>query len=209
MNKLKLILASQSPRRKELLSHLGIAFDVVVKSIDEERDGLSPVDYVKILAREKGEAVFEHIRQNDLYPNPLIVSADTTVVLNEKIYGKPSSVAEARQILLELSGKTHLVYTGVAIFNAALGSHVFHDASEVEFAKISPEVMEHYLATGDSLDKAGAYGIQGAGLLFIKSLRGSYSNVVGFPLERFVAELKKYLKVDEKNAKTWRENLFL
>ena len=190
--KFQLVLASQSPRRKELLSHLGIKFVVIVCSINEDRPAPDPIQYVNDLAQEKGAAVLKILQNSKQIENPLLVSADTTVVLGNKIFGKPSSKEDARKMLMELSGKTHVVYTGVAL-STNQQSYVFYEKSEVEFGPITDDLMEMYLDTGESLDKAGAYGIQGAGLMFIKSVRGSYSNVVGFPLDRFVLELKKIL----------------
>ncbi|HAZ14420.1 MAG: septum formation protein Maf [Bdellovibrionales bacterium GWA2_49_15] len=205
--KFQLVLASQSPRRKELLSHLGIPFAVIVSDIDEDREAPDPIQYVQDLAVEKGEAVLELLRKSKKVENPLVISADTTVVLGKKIYGKPASRQEAGEMLLELSNRSHLVYTAVSIKSFET-TRVFYEKSEVEFGPISPDLLEMYLATGESLDKAGAYGIQGAGLVFIKAVRGSYSNVVGFPLDRFITELKKFLQVGHSNEKTWRRDLF-
>ncbi len=206
--KFQLVLASQSPRRKELISHLGIKFEVVVCPIDEDRPAPDPIQYVQDLAHEKGEAVLALLQKSKQITNPLLVSADTTVVLGKKIFGKPSSRADARKMLTELSGKVHIVYTGVAI-KTLERAHVFYEKTEVEFGPITDDLMEMYLDTEESLDKAGAYGIQGAGLVFIKSVRGSYSNVVGFPLDRFILELKKFLKVDKQHEKNWRHDFFL
>jgi len=210
--KFRLVLASGSPRRRELIGHLGIPFDLIVKPIDEERPAPNPIKYVQELAIEKGRAVAEALisgekKLSDSSSIPLIISADTTVALGNKIFGKPQDKNHAREILNELAGKTHHVYTGVAIYSPTLGLHSFVDDSKVEFAPISPDIMEIYLETGDSLDKAGAYGIQGAGLLFIKSVSGSYSNVVGLPLEKLVTELRNYLKPFLKQLENPAEDL--
>ena len=205
--KFQLVLASQSPRRKELLSHLGIKFEVIVSDINEDREAPNPIQYVQDLANEKGAAILSLLRQTKRFENPLVVAADTTVVLGKKIFGKPASREEAGQMLQELSNRSHIVFTAVSIQSFET-SHVFCDQTEVEFGPITPDLLEIYLATGESLDKAGAYGIQGAGLMFIKAVRGSYSNVVGFPLDRFIIELIKFLHVGNANEKTWRHDLF-
>ncbi|MBI2520515.1 MAG: septum formation protein Maf [Bdellovibrio sp.] len=205
--KFQLVLASQSPRRKELLSYLGINFEVIVSNINEDRAISAPIQDVQDLAKEKGEAVLNILRVSKKFENPLVIAADTIVVLGKKVYGKPTSRQDAGRMLLELSNRSHIVYTAVSIqsFDESI---VFCQQSEVEFGAITPDLLEMYLDTGESMDKAGAYGIQGAGLVFIKAVRGSYSNVVGFPLDCFIVELKKFLHVGSTNEKTWRRDLF-
>lgn len=199
--KYSLVLASASPRRKELLGHLGIKFEIVSADIDEDISIKDPKEYCTYLAREKGVAVLNKLKSKSNF-YPVIVSADTIVCLGDKIYNKPANVDEARQMLSELAGKTHHVYTGVGICRLDIDtrktvSQVFYDKTEVTFDKISEEILEQYLSTGDSLDKAGAYGIQGGSLAFISNLVGSYSNVVGFPLSLFVKELSLFLDVKD------------
>lgn len=191
-NKIKLILASASPRRKELLGHLKLPFEIITKNIPEETHHTDPVNFSRHIAQMKGEAVF--LERKD---NCLVVSADTIVCLGDKIYGKPADENEASQFLNELAGRTHSVFTAVALqlrFEEKTWEHSFVEESKVTFNPISEELMQRYLATGDSLDKAGAYGIQGPSLTFISKVEGDYANVVGFPLSRFVTELEQFLK---------------
>jgi septum formation protein len=195
-SKLKLILASASPRRRELIGHLKVPFEVIALSVPEHSDAMDPVKYTSDIARVKGEAVVEKLRKERPQENFLIVSADTTVINNGKIYNKPADRNEARKFLSDLSGKTHSVFTAVSLALVKDGNvshHSFVDESKVTFEKITDVLMERYLDTGDSLDKAGAYGIQGPSLTFISKVDGSYSNVVGFPLSRFVIEMEKFL----------------
>ncbi len=200
--RLKMILASASPRRKELLGHLKIPFLVIAKNIPEQTHFKDPVNFSRHIAELKGEAVFEEIHEDCM-----VISADTIVCLDTKIYGKPQDEAEAKIFLLELSGKTHSVFTAVSV-KIKLGDkmlhHSFVEESKVTFNKISPELMNRYLATKDSLDKAGAYGIQGPSLTFISKVEGDYANVVGFPLSRFVLECEQLLKPFT-NGHSWFE----
>lgn len=190
--KLKLILASASPRRKELMGHLKLPYEIIIKNIPEESDHTDPVKFSAQIASLKNEAVFK-----EQSGNCLVVSADTIVCLGKKIYGKPNDVNEARQFLSELSGKSHSVFTAVTLGLKVNGDekvHSFVEETKVTFNSITPELMDRYLATGDSLDKAGAYGIQNGSLTFISKVEGDYSNVVGFPLARFVTETANFLK---------------
>lgn len=194
--KIKLILASASPRRKELLGHLRLPFQIVTKNIPEESDHTDPVKFSQEISEMKGQAVFADYLSDDA-SSVLVVSADTIVCLGKKIYGKPANVDEARQFLNELSGQSHSVFTAVTL-NLKMGkttlTHSFVEESKVTFNHISESLMERYLVTGDSLDKAGAYGIQGPSLTFISRVEGDYANVVGFPLSRFVLECEMLLK---------------
>lgn len=192
---IKLILASASPRRKELLGHLKIPFQILTKNIPEESHHTDPVEFSRQIAVMKGQSIFEDFKSAE--ENVLVVSADTIVCLGQKIYGKPSGVEEARIFLQELAGKTHSVFTAVCILGKVNGrtlQHTFVEESKVSFNSISEDLMSRYLATGDSLDKAGAYGIQNGSLTFISKVDGDYANVVGFPLSRFVVECEKLLK---------------
>ncbi len=179
-----LILASQSPRRKELLGFITDSFCVKVSQVDESaKPGMSPEETVKYLARIKGEAVFS------LHPEDTVISADTIVVLGNKILGKPHSYEEAYSMLSSLSGKTHEVFTGVFIIthNKRL---CFAERTEVTFYELSDDEIKDYIATNEPFDKAGGYGIQGKGSVLIKGICGDYYNVMGLP----VAKLKKTLK---------------
>ncbi len=198
----KLILGSQSPRRKELLTHLDIPFTIVTADLDEVSTFSTPDDVVRDLAIQKGQAVLDQCLKKNFSAEPLIISSDTIVCLGDEIFNKPNDVDDARRILKTLSGKTHIVRTAVAFTTAEQKPYSFIIATEVTFDKISPEILESYLSTGDSLDKAGAYGIQGPSLTFISTIKGSYSAVVGFPLSDIVIHLKKFIG-DESNS--WRE----
>lgn len=191
-NKYKLILASSSPRRKELLGHLKIDFSIITKHADEISHETDPAKYAMEIAAQKGDVVLESLQED----KAIIISADTVVAMNGKIYGKPSGPEEARVFLSELAGKTHSVFTGVQIIqktNNQISKKQFVEESRVSFNSISEHLMNLYIATGDSLDKAGAYGIQGPSLTFISKVEGDYANVVGFPLSRFVIEMEKFL----------------
>jgi len=205
-SKLNLILASASPRRKELLGHLKLPFEVIALSVPEESSATDPVKYTSDIARVKGNAVLAKLFKERSSENFFIVSADTTVIHDGRIYNKPADRAEARKFLSDLSGNTHSVFTAVSLnlmIKDDLHHHSFVDESKVTFEKISPELMERYLDTGDSLDKAGAYGIQGPSLTFISRVDGSYSNVVGFPLSRFVTESQNFLSQHFPGVPSW------
>lgn len=201
-DKFNLVLGSQSPRRKELLSWLNIPFKIITADLAEESQEMDSEKIAMDIASQKAQAVL--IQASDV-KNPFIISSDTIVVLNNKLYGKPKDRDDARAILSELANKTHQVITGVSFlfkdFNThKMREHLFYDLTEVTFNEITKDLMDHYIATGDSLDKAGAYGIQGPGLTFISKVNGSYSNVVGFPLDKVVSELEIILGDD------WRKN---
>ena len=198
LNRRTLILGSQSPRRKELLSWLNIPFKVQVADLEEISNESEPSDVALDIASQKAHAVANNCQTDQ---HPFIISSDTIVVLDGKIYGKPKDKNDARIILNELSNRTHQVITGVSFYfyesaNAKWREHLFFDSTEVTFNEITNDLMEAYLVTGDSLDKAGAYGIQGPSLTFISKVNGSYSNVVGFPLDKIVSELKIILGDD-------------
>lgn len=186
-NKLKLILASGSPRRKQLLGFLKIPFEILTADIEEVSNKTSPEDQACDISEKKGRAVFDTLEDK----NVLVISSDTMVILGDKIFGKPGNRENAKRMLTELSGKTHEVVTAVTFIDGSGDAFNFYDKTKVTFAEIDPFLMETYLNTEDSLDKAGAYGIQGASLTFIENLEGSYSNVVGFPLNKVIYHLKE------------------
>jgi septum formation protein len=181
-----LILASASPRRRELLTQAGFRFDVLPAHIDEtRRPNEAPADYVERLALEKAEAILA------LHPNATALGADTTVVLDGAILNKPVDRADAERMLRALSGRTHLVQTGVAVLTRDTRRSAVETTSVV-FDTISESDLAHYLATGDSLDKAGAYGIQGYAARWITRIEGDFFNVVGLPIAttiRLLADL--------------------
>ena len=172
---MKLILASQSPRRRSLLEQMGLEFTVISPKIDEDAfSDPDPAALVQTLSREKALAV---ARREDA----VVVAADTVVALDGQILGKPASEAEARAMLTALSGRTHEVYTGVTVCR---GDRAVTQAecTQVTFRALSQEEIRQYAATGEPMDKAGAYGIQGLGALLVEGIRGDYFNVVGLPV---------------------------
>jgi septum formation protein len=180
-----IILGSASPRRRELLAQLGVEFGVAAPDIDETpRPGETPVDYVRRLAVEKSHAVRSPAET-------LVITADTTVDLGGEILGKPVDADEAAAMLRRLSARTHRVHTGVAVRR---DTHVVSEVvtSLVTFAPLTAAAIEWYVGTGEPLDKAGAYAVQGAGGVFVQMVRGSVSNVVGLPLHT-VAKLSAEL----------------
>jgi septum formation protein len=168
----RLVLASKSPRRKRLLAQLGVNFDIRVPSVDESQQrNEQPEEYAARISSAKAQAV----------TGDVVLGADTCVSLNGTIFGKPSDLDHAEVILKELSGKTHQVITGIAVqFDDHLLSEVVK--TDVEFVELDQTVIDWYLSLGESLDKAGAYGLQGAGGAFVNAIRGSHSNVIGLPL---------------------------
>lgn len=202
MKKLKLVLASGSPRRKELLGWLKIPFQVMASDVEEVTKFTKPFEVVKDLSELKGRDILGKL--NDNYSENLIVASDTIVAIDDKILGKPKDKEDARQMLQMLSGREHEVYTAVYIGCAKL-EKVFVKCSKVKFTDIPNDLMEHYLAHDEYKDKAGSYGIQGMGLLFVESLSGSYSNVVGFPLSDFFIELKQFLGQLGLDGEKWDE----
>ncbi|HOA15189.1 MAG TPA: Maf family protein [Bacillota bacterium] len=179
-----LILASASPRRVELLEALKIEFEVVPSNADETvEDGLSPGTLVEALARAKASAV------SASRPKDLVLGADTVVAIGGQVLGKPKDCDDAARMLRMLQGRSHEVYTGICVKREADGfERVAHEVTEVRFLPMSEEEIASYVGTGEPLDKAGAYAIQGFGTLFISGITGDYFNVVGLPL-RLVAEM--------------------
>ncbi|WP_456278115.1 Maf family protein [Bacillus sp. AK128] len=180
-----LILASSSPRRKELLTTLGLSFDVLSSSIEEIVDpSATPEETVLSLAQEKAMDVAKQ------YPSAYVIGADTIVVKDLKILGKPKNKEDAIDTLRMLSGSTHSVLTGVAIvYNGNPTS--FFVKTEVTFWPLSQEEIDRYIESGEPFDKAGSYGIQGLGSLFVKEIQGDYFSVVGLPISTLKRELVK------------------
>jgi septum formation protein len=183
-----LVLASASPRRRELLAQVGYRFEVYPAHIPEDPlPGEDPVVYVTRLARQKAEAVFSdltaaHPKPEENAQSPLVVlGADTTVTLDNAILGKPEDAADAARILRLLSGRTHRVITGVALVTAKR-TEVAAEVTAVRFLTLSDEDIAEYIATGEPMDKAGAYGIQGHAARWIPRIEGCYFNVMGLPL---------------------------
>jgi septum formation protein len=174
-----LFLASQSPRRAELLARLGVSFDVLTLDIPEQRQpGEAALDYVRRVAQEKAQAGLAHLAAQ---PGAIVLGSDTEVILDDIVFGKPADPADAAAMLQRLSGRTHTVASAVSL--VAVGRHAqVLNVSEVTFAELTAQAIERYVATGESMGKAGAYAIQGSGEAFITHLSGSYSGVMGLPL---------------------------
>lgn len=174
----RLILASASPRRSELLRQLGLQFEIVPSNIDESlQAGETPAEHVLRLAAAKAAEI------STRYPTAWVIGADTIVVINGDILGKPANEREARIMLGKLSGNKHRVFTGVAVMRTLAAVNLSEVvASEVIFKAISAAELNWYVATDEPYDKAGAYAVQGCGAFFIREIHGSYTNVIGLPL---------------------------
>jgi len=179
--KKRLILASGSPRRRELLRNAGFTFEVIPPEVAEDNpDNEAPAMLVERLALDKAEAVAGRFHRQD---NVVVLGADTVVVVDSTLLGKPSSPTEARQMLQRLSGRTHEVITGVALVEPETARRtVAHETTRVFFRPLEPQEMEDYVATGEPLDKAGAYAIQGGASRFVTRVEGCYFNVMGLPV---------------------------
>ncbi|MFL0252362.1 Maf-like protein [Clostridium neuense] len=189
---MKLILASSSPRRKELLKKITNEFTVIASDFDENTISfqgdvsqyvieLAKAKAMDVLNKIKNEARYKEILHEDFF----IVGCDTVVEIENNILGKPKDNLEAEIMLGKLSGKIHRVYSGIALLNAS--KNVFktdYACTEVAFSKLSREEIKHYVASGESLDKAGAYGIQGKAAIFVEEIKGCYYNIVGLPLNK-------------------------
>jgi septum formation protein len=183
-----LVLASASPRRRELLTQAGYTFRVHAAQVNEDPlPGEEPIAYVTRLAREKAEAVFRELSADGHGEPLLVLGADTTVTVDGEILGKPENAAEAARMLRLLSGRSHRVMTGVALVSAA-ATEVAAEVTAVRFLTLSDEEIAAYVATGEPMDKAGAYAIQGRAARWIPRIEGCYFNVMGLPLA-LVAEL--------------------
>ncbi|HED11362.1 MAG TPA: septum formation protein Maf [Caldithrix abyssi] len=184
-----IVLASASPRRFELLKSVGLDFKVVPAGIDESKiDIKEPTALVQECARQKGEDI---ARQ---YPDHLVISADTIVSLDGNILGKPRNEDHAYDMLAFLSGKTHQVYTAFGLFYKHYEKELLHlVCTDVTMRVLTDEIIMAYIGTGEPVDKAGAYAIQGQGAMLIEGIRGSYTNVVGFPLAQFFDKLDHFL----------------
>ena len=179
----KLVLASGSPRRAEILERAGWPHEVIVAGIDETvLPDEQPAAYVQRLARSKAEAVARKLEHG------LVLGADTTVVIADQILGQPTDDADARRMLNLLNGKWHEVLTGVALVRVGGETRVHHERTRVRFAEMSESEIDWYIATGEPFGKAGAYGIQGKAALFIEEIEGDYFNIMGLPI-RLVYEL--------------------
>lgn len=208
---MKIILASASPRRRELLKQIGLEYEVLVSDAEEVVKSIVPAEVVEELARQKAENVYDKYFlsvkntmddevASDVLQSPslLIISADTIVACDGQILGKPKDAEAAKTMLGMLQGRAHEVYTGVSFLyreknDAKVRVHSFHEATKVHFYPMTEKEITDYVATGDPLDKAGAYGIQGLCARYISGIEGDYNNVVGLPVGRLYQELKEII----------------
>lgn len=189
-------LASQSPRRRQLLEQIGVKYELLLATPEEDAESLevvlpneTPLTYVKRVTQLKLEAAVQRMKQRDL-PNAPVLCADTTVALGRRILGKPENAADALRILKMLSGQTHRVLTSVALASGRKRVSAV-SISQVTFAPMSLAEMKNYIATGEPMGKAGAYGIQGAAAAYISHIKGSYTGIMGLPLFETAQLLKQ------------------
>ena len=181
---MNLILASQSPRRKELMAQMGLSFTVRAADIDETMDPTLPPD------REVARVSLAKARAVERKDDDIVIAADTIVVLGNRVLGKPADVAQAEEMLTALSGRAHQVMTGVTVLrgNRAITAT---EITDIHFRPLSTQEIRRYIATGEPMDKAGSYGIQGGAALFVEKMQGDYYNVVGLPVCRLFGMLRE------------------
>lgn len=192
---MKIILASASPRRKELLAQIGLGFEIQVSQVAEKATQTKAPLVVEELSAQKAEAVMGLLGETG--EAVLVIGADTVVAVGGRILGKPSDADEAAEMLSLLSGNIHEVYTGVTLlYKTAEGVRrkTFHETTKVAFYPMSEREIADYVSTGDCMDKAGAYGIQGFCARYIRGIEGDYNNVVGLPVGRLYQEAREWLE---------------
>lgn len=198
---MKIILASASPRRRELLEQIGLAFEVRVSDVEEKVTVSDPGQVVEELSRQKAEAVLAALEEME--EDVLVIGSDTVVALEGHILGKPSDAEDAAGMLEELSGRSHEVYTGVTLLyrpgaGESGGSQecrkTFHERTKVAFYPLTEQEISDYVSSGECLDKAGAYGIQGIFARHVQGIEGDYYNVVGLPVGRLYQEAKEWIR---------------
>lgn len=198
----QIILASQSPRRKELLEQIGLEFEICPAKGEEIITKSIPEEVVMELSRQKAEEVAAMVSSYTIEHKDittpsdiLVIGADTVVAYDGKILGKPVDEADAKSMLSMLSGNTHSVFTGVTLVlidkSGRAGEIVFYEKTDVKMHKMSEQEIDRYISTGEPMDKAGSYGIQGKCAIYIEKIDGDYNNVVGLPITRIYQELKK------------------
>ncbi|KIO62198.1 Maf family protein [Caldifermentibacillus hisashii] len=181
----RLILASSSPRRQEILKSLRASFEIITSNADESVDcNMPPEEIVMTLAERKAQTVAKE--NHDAF----VIGADTIVVYNDRILGKPADRDDAKQMLMMLSGNTHAVFTGTCILHGN-DKEIFYEKTEVSFWELAEAEIDRYIRTGEPLDKAGSYGIQGYGAILVKSIHGDFYSVVGLPVAKLYRALKK------------------
>lgn len=184
---MKFILASSSPRRRELLASIGLEFDVIPSHVPElHQQGEAPEEYVGRLSRDKAGAIASQ------YPDRWVIAADTTVLFGDTLLEKPEDENDAVRMLGVIAGQTHTVYTGLTLQQQSRGYHETRvSESEVRMLPLSEDEIRWYVRTGEPMDKAGAYAVQGIGSMFIESVHGSFTNVVGLPLATLYQMLRR------------------
>lgn len=188
---MKFVLASNSPRRKELLKGIGLKFDIVPSNIEEATNKSEPSDVVIDLSKKKASDVSKRIN-NDSF----IIAADTVVEIDGDIFGKPKDRLDAYNMLKKLNGKWHKVFTGITVIDKSTSKMISdYESTDVFMKKLNDEMINHYIDTGESYDKAGAYAIQGYGSLLIERINGDYFNVVGLPLSKLYDMFYKYFGI--------------
>lgn len=206
VDEMKIILASASPRRRELLGQIGLTFEVRLSGVEEKAASEEPGAMVCELSGQKAEAVLEECRESR---DVLVIGADTVVALDGRILGKPSCAEEAVRMLEELSGRTHEVYTGVTLLyrrearqnvpaedggrKREIIRKTFYEKTKVSFYPVDRQEIALYVKSGECMDKAGAYGIQGIFARYVRGIEGDYNNVVGLPVGRIYQEAKEWL----------------
>ena len=194
LENIKVILASASPRRTELLSQAGIVHEIIVSNCEENATTRVPEEYVMELAGIKADDVFQKYYNDHKDEDFLVIGSDTVVAAEGKILGKPKNDEDAYNMISMLQANTHQVYTGVSVAACVKGekySNTFFERSDVEVFPMSKAEIEAYILTGDCKDKAGSYGIQGNFAIHVKGIHGDYNNIVGLPIARLYQELKK------------------
>jgi len=201
---MKIVLASASPRRKRLLTEISLKFDVVPSNAEESTD-LSKMPIEELVQKN---ALMKARAVTDKFPNALVIGCDTDIFFKGKLVGKPKNEEDAKRILREFSNEWHSIVSGIAIINTETGKEITDfEKTSVKVKKLNEEEIEEYVETGEPLDKAGAYGIQEKGQFLIEKFDGSYSNIVGLPLDKLVERLKEFgVEVDGIEEKLLREN---
>ena len=192
---MRYVLASGSPRRRELLAKVIPNYEVIPAVGDENADNTEPSKMVEELSFKKASEIFHKIFTNET-DRLVVIGADTVVSYNRRVLGKPADRADATRMIRDLSGNTHAVYTGVTVFytdeNGEAKSFTFHEETLVDVAPMTDKEIETYVATGEPDDKAGGYGVQGQFAIFISGIRGDYYNVVGLPIARLYHEMQEH-----------------
>jgi len=204
LNSYRIVLASASPRRKEILENINLPIEILPSDVDENLDKEAfkdrPHEYAVQTAQIKADNVFERIRTNNKSDKLIVIGSDTVISFKGRIYGKPKSEEDAFKTLSLLSGESHEVYSGVKIIHSVADSQKtvsFHEKTEVHFSSLTAETIQAYINTKEPMDKAGGYGIQAIGGTLVKGISGDYFNVMGFPLHSFCVHLLQLLQSNQ------------